>query len=70
MALSKSMLKELATGALNVQRKRHVKCKGYNIPSVDGEDFDCGYGSMLACDECKYGGLGGRKDPEAKRNAV
>jgi hypothetical protein len=29
-------------------------------------DYDCGYGSELSCDECKYGV--GRKDPEAWAN--
>lgn len=31
-------------------------------------DYDCGYGTTLDCGECKYGGHGGRKDPEAKCN--
>lgn len=31
-------------------------------------EFDCDYGTVLTCDECKYGG--GRKDPAAKCNAL
>ena len=41
-------------------------CEGY-YEDWSGE-YDCGYGSTLTCEECKYGG--GRKDPEAKRNQL
>jgi len=30
-------------------------------------DYDCSYSTEIDCDQCKYGG--GRKDPEAMRNA-
>lgn len=46
-------------------RERHPKCEGYH--DYYGE-FDCGYGSILFCEECKYGL--GRKDPEAKCNHI
>lgn len=49
---------------------RHPKCKGYMINTPDCYEFDCEYGSELTCDECKYGGCGGRKDPEAKCNQL
>ena len=44
--------------------KRHPKCKG-TYDAYNGE-YDCDYGSMLDCDQCKYGF--GRKDPKAKCN--
>ena len=47
--------------------KRHPKCLGYHY--YDGE-FDCGYSTNLMCEDCKYGGCGGRKDPSAKCNAT
>ena len=39
--------------------KRHPKCRGY---------YD--YWEDLECDKCKYGGHGGRKDPEVKCNQL
>ncbi len=30
-------------------------------------DYECGYGTTLLCEDCKYSGLG-RRDPEAKCN--
>ena len=45
--------------------KRKDGCKGYQ--HYEG-DFDCGYNTTLACDDCKYGAAGGRKDPQAKCN--
>ena len=45
--------------------KKHPKCKGSR--DYWGE-FDCDYGTILSCDECKYGV--GRKDPEAKSNQI
>ena len=44
-------------------RKKHPKCLGY---TDYWGDFDCDYGSVLMCEDCKYGL--GRKDPEAKCN--
>ena len=35
---------------------------------LDPEEYECGYDTILACDECKYGG--GNRDPEAKRNQI
>lgn len=49
---------------LHTPRKpKHPKCQGYS--DYYGE-FDCGYGTTLMCEDCKYGQ--GRKDPEAKCN--
>lgn len=45
---------------------KHPKCQGYKIFSVNGDDYDCGYDTLITCEECKYGL--GRKDPEAKCN--
>ena len=47
--------------------KRHPKCRGYH--DYWG-NFDCEYQTDLECDKCKYGGHGGRKDPEAKCNQL
>ena len=47
--------------------KRHPKCRGYY--DYWG-DFYCEYQTDLECDKCKYGGHGGRKDPEAKCNQL
>ena len=44
---------------------KHPKCKGYR--DYWG-DFDCEYQTKIDCDQCKYGGHGGRKDPAAKCN--
>ena len=40
-------------------------CTGYY--DSYGIEFDCGYHTILSCDECKYGV--GKKDPEAWTNA-
>lgn len=45
---------------------RHPKCKGYTMSSMQGAEYDCGYNTVLDCEQCKYGG--GTKNPEAKRN--
>ena len=52
---------------LPIQPASKVKpgCKGYR--TYEG-DYECGYRTTLACDECKYSASGGRKDPAAKRN--
>ncbi len=44
------------------KNKRHPKCLG------DGFE-DCGYNTMISCDECKYNNSPlGKKDPNAKCN--
>jgi len=46
---------------------RHPKCMGYMTRDTgDGSEFECGYGTTITCEHCRYGG--GRKDPEAKCN--
>lgn len=46
---------------------RHPKCRGYRTQDIGwGSEYECGYETIIDCDECKYGG--GRKDPEAKCN--
>ena len=47
---------------------KHPKCKGIIYNTFDGEEFDCDYGTTLLCEECIYGGCGGRKYPQAKCN--
>ena len=47
------------------ETEKHPKCKGFY--HFDG-DFDCGYDTILDCEDCKYGS--GRKDPEAKCNKL
>jgi hypothetical protein len=47
--------------------KKNDGCLGYS----DREgDYDCGYQTIIICEECKYSGCGGRKDPAAKRNQL
>ena len=46
---------------------KHSKCKGFKTPDYGyGSDYDCGYNTIINCDECKYGD--GRKNPEVKCN--
>jgi hypothetical protein len=66
MALRKDILEKYKIKMDVTRHRRHPKCKGYTIYSMDGNEYDCEYGSKLDCDQCKYGG--GRKDPEAKCN--
>lgn len=47
---------------------KHPKCKSYRYWTDCGYEYDCGYPTDLACDDCKYGS--GRKNPEAKCNTV
>jgi hypothetical protein len=58
--------KPLVTAYEKRQAKRRAKCKGYEVRNIDGTEYECGYGTTLDCDQCKYGG--GSKNPEAKRN--
>tara|TARA_R110001583_G_scaffold109400_2_gene258132 strand:- start:12484 stop:12678 length:195 start_codon:yes stop_codon:yes gene_type:complete len=46
---------------------KHHKCKLTYDPFTG--DYDCGYKTNLACEDCKYG-CGGKKDPEAKVNTI
>lgn len=49
------------------KRDKHPKCKGFETRDIGwGSDFDCGYNTIIPCDDCKYGG--GKKNPEAKCN--
>jgi len=43
-------------------------CRGYYIETDCGTEFDCGYNTIIDCEDCKYGVNGGRKDPEATCN--
>lgn len=45
-------------------------CLGYRTDGPDGYDYECGYDTIIDCDECKYSKSGGRKDPAAKRNSA
>ncbi len=47
---------------------KHPKCLGYTDEWT--REFDCEYQTSLECTDCKYGGHGGRKDPEAKVNQL
>ena len=49
-------------------KQRSSKCAGVRTNNANGEDFDCGYGTTITCDDCKYSAAGGRKDPQAKCN--
>lgn len=50
------------------------RCRGYMIESPDGDEFDCGYGTVITCDECKFvvgpesGDMRRGKDPAAAVN--
>ena len=35
-----------------------------------GYEYDCGYNTKLSCEDCKYGGHGGRRDPQAAYNQL
>lgn len=50
-------------------KKNHEKCgiQQCNHP-LDPPEYECSYNTDIYCDECKYGGHGGKKDPEAKCN--
>ena len=62
-------MKLKVTKILNTSPKRHPKCEGYECNHyLDPIDYDCGYFTTIDCDECKYNGHNGRKDPEAKCN--
>lgn len=41
-------------------------CKGYKTWTDCGYEYDCGYSTIISCEECIY--AGGRKNPEAKIN--
>lgn len=43
-------------------------CKGYKTWTDCGYEYECGYNTIISCEECKYCNAGGRKDPEAKCN--
>lgn len=45
-------------------------CRGFKSMTDLGYEYDCGYNTSLDCEECKYGGCGGNKDPEAKDNQL
>lgn len=49
---------------------KHPKCEGYKVETLDGIDYDCGYGTTITCEECRYcdGNNGHGKDPAAKCN--
>ena len=52
-------------------RQKHPMCAGAWTDTPGGRDFDCGDGTTIGCDDCKYGAMIGRrggKDPEAKCN--
>lgn len=56
---------------LETKRTKHPKCKGWyknDWGMIDGPDWGCSYNTKIDCEECKYSGCGGRKDPEAKCN--
>lgn len=48
--------------------KHHPRC-GLLFDAYNG-DYDCRYRTSISCDECMYGSVGGRKDPEAKCNSL
>lgn len=58
------------TAELNLNGNyKHPKCKSYQCNNqFDPIEFGCEYESNIDCDECKYNGRGGRKNPEAKCN--
>ncbi len=52
-----------------LMKKVHQNCLSQqcNHP-LDPVEYECGYDTIIDCDECKYGG--GRKNPEAKCNQL
>lgn len=59
-------MKDFLIANLENKNSKHQKCK-LTYDEHNG-DYDCDYGSVLTCEECKYGL--GRKDPEAKVNKL
>jgi hypothetical protein len=56
---------------IDEQPKKNSKCKGYRRSyGLDGDDFECGYDTVIACEDCKYGPYPSRhsKNPAAKCN--
>ena len=70
MDLNKKRMKNEYDFLLGVSGSyKHPMCRSYqcNHP-LDPIEYDCEYDTKIDCDECKYNGRGGRKDPEAKCN--
>jgi hypothetical protein len=55
---------------LIAEEKKHPLCKGRVSHGPDGTDYDCGYGSEVTCDDCRFLFMnrGRGKDPRAKVN--
>jgi len=51
-------------------KTKHPKCKVVSVNHpLDPPEFECGYGTTIGCDECKYFPFTkGRKNPESKCN--
>lgn len=45
-------------------------CKGFKHMTDCGWEYDCGYNTIITCEECKYCDYGGKKDPNAKCNKI
>ena len=55
---------------LGLEVKHHL-CKSVKINAYDEPDeWDCGYNTTIDCEDCRYGGRGGRKNPEARCNQM
>lgn len=50
-----------------VRPQRHPRCEGYTVETPNGTEYECGYDTVIECQDCKY--CGGRKDPAAKCNS-
>ena len=50
--------------------RKHPKCMGVWYHGIDGSEFDCEYKTTINCENCAYGGNGGRLHPDAKRNQI
>jgi hypothetical protein len=42
------------------------KCAYYEIHGINYTEYNCGYPTIIDCDDCKYGG--GTKDPTSEEN--
>jgi hypothetical protein len=55
---------------LEMENKRHPLCRGTMTQTLDGNEYDCEYGSDVTCDKCRFMiyNRGRGKDPRAKIN--
>jgi hypothetical protein len=61
-------MNDISIDLVSTESKKITGCLGY-YDEMNG-DYDCEYDTSISCEDCKYGGCGGRKDPDAKCNQI